>query len=159
MVSTFYFAESNGAAPGTLGSTPNVNFGNTDASNITPASNPITAGNNSYEKWIVGSWSGTFTKISNAGFWSSAGSQGTGETLLWTGSVTKYTTPVATASGSALGSIPTTFANNYFLGSALSGSLIAAGRGDWIVLQYKTTASAGPGPVNQKTFTMQWDEQ
>lgn len=161
MTSTFYFAEGNGAAPGTIGSVGNFNFGTTDAKGLTPASYPITAGQNSYEKWVVGSWSGTFTKISNAQFYMSAGSYGTGEVIKWTGSATNYVQPTTSASSLAVGSLPTSDPGtaNVSIGSNLTGSLVSPGRSDWIVMQYQTTASASPGPVNQKTITIQWDEQ
>lgn len=161
MVATFEFHEANGAAPGTLGSVGNLNMGNIDSKELTPASNPITAGNNSYEKYVVGSWAGTFTQIDNVQFWMSAGSFGTGESIDWSGSVTAYADPVATTSTVATTAIPTSDPGtaNVTIGSSLSGTLSAAGRSDYIVLQYQTTVSADPGPTNQKTFTIQWDEQ
>lgn len=161
MVSTFYFAEGNSTAPGTIGSVGNFNFGTTDAKELTPASYPITAGNNSYEKWIVGSWSGTFTKISNGQFFMSAGSYGNTEVIKWTGSATLYTQPTTSASSFAVGSVPTSDPGtaNVTFGSSLTGSLVAPGRSDWVVMQYVTGAAGSPGPTNQKTFTLQWDEQ
>lgn len=161
MVSTFEFHEANGTAPGSLGSISNLNMGNADAKELTPADNPITAGNNSYEKWFVGSWSGTFTKIDNVQFWQSAGSFGTGESIDWSGSETLYVQPTTSESTIATTSVPTSDPGtaNVSLGSSLSGSLETTGRSDYVVLQYQTTASASPGPTNQKTFTIQWDEQ
>lgn len=160
MVATFEFHESNGAGE-TMGSVGNLNMGNTDAKELTPANNPITAGNNSYEKWVVGSWAGTFTQIDNVQFWMSAGSFGTGESIDWSGSETTYAQPVSTTSTVATTAIPTSDPGtaNVTLGSSLAGTLSSEGRSDYIVLQYQTTASADPGPTNQKTFTIQWDEQ
>ncbi len=161
MVALFQFHEGNGAAPGTLGSVGNINMGNSDTKELDPATFPITAGNNSFELYFVGSWSGAFTKVDNVQFWQSAGSLGTGEVIKWTGSITIFGQPVVTLSGSAVGSVPTADPGtaNITLGSILAGSLVAIGRSDWIVLQYQTESSASPGPTNQKTFTLQWDEQ
>ncbi len=171
MVATFFFAEANGSpTTGSLlwaGSVSQLNLGNIDGSLITTASNPITAGNNSYEKWFVGSWSGTFTKVSNLQFWQSAGSSGTGETMFWTGSAHSRnftgSNPTASASVYAVGSIPTSDPGTANVGfgspSSLTGSITATGSSNFIVVQLKTTASANPGPVNQKTWTLEWDEQ
>lgn len=162
MVATFSFAEKNGASPGTwTGSISNLNFGNTDQPMLVTATYPITVGNNSYEKYVAGSFGGAFTKISNVQFWMSAGSYGAGEVIKWSGSVTTYATPTATTSVVAVGSVPTSDPGtaNVSVHGALTGSLLAAGSTDFITLQYQTTSSAGPGPVNQKTFTIQWDEQ
>jgi hypothetical protein len=160
MVSTFYYAEGNSTAPGTIGSVGNLNFGSTDAKALVPATYPITAGTNSFEKFVAGSWAGTFTKISNLKFYMSAGSYGTGEVIKWTGSATAYVQPSTTTSTLAVGSVPIVSANNVTIGSILAGSITSSpGRSDWIVMQYQTTASASPGPTNQKTFTLTWDEQ
>jgi hypothetical protein len=161
MASTFYFVEGNGAVPGVIGSVSNFNFGTTDGKELTPASYPIFAGSNSYEKYVAGSWSGVFTKINNVQFYMSAGSYGTGEVIKWTGSSTNYVQPTTVTSMIAVGSLPTSDPGtaNVSLGSSLTGSLVTEGRSDWIVMQYQITGSAEPGPVNQKSHTIQWDEQ
>ena len=162
MTATFYFAENNGVFPGTLGSIANLNMGASDSKEVVVASSPILAGANSFEKWIVGSWSNSFTKINNVQFWMSAGSYGTGEVIKWTGSESTYVQPTASTSTKAVGSVPTSDPGtaNVSINSSLAGSLITSpGRSDYIVLQYGTSASASPGPTNQKTFSIQWDEQ
>lgn len=176
MVATFWFAEANGSPTtgsllwnGATGSVANINMGSIDSAELTAATYPIIAGENSYEKWFAGSWSGTFTQIDNLQFWMSAGSYGTGEVIKWTGSgVDKnmdvdQTGPTTTTSTFAVGSVPSADPGtaNVGLGSPpnLSGTLTATGSSNFIVLQYQTTASASPGPTNQKTFTLQWDEQ
>lgn len=161
MVSEFSFHENNGASPGTLGSIINLNMGSVDQKNLSPASNPVFAGGNSFEKWFAGSWAGTFTKIDNVKFWMSAGSYGTGESIVWNGSQTLYVTPTSDESTVAVSAVPSSepVAANVSLGSSLSGELNVVGRSDWIVLQHQTTASANPGPTNIKQFTIQWDEQ
>ena len=46
----------------------------------------------------------------------------------------------------------------YFGGGALAGSLVATGYSDYIILQASVTTAASAGAVNQKTFTLQYDE-
>ena len=161
MVATFEVHEGNGAIPGTIGSVGNLNMGNTDAKELVVMTYPVTVGNNAYEKWFVGSWSGTLTRVNNVQFWMSSGSFGVGEVLKWTGSETSYVAPLTSTSTVAIGSVSTSDPGtaNVTIGSSLTGSLLAAGRSDWLVLQYQTETTANPGPTNQKEFTIQWDEQ
>lgn len=164
MVATFEIHEGNSTAPGTIGSVGNLNMGTNDSKELTPATYPITVGNKSYEKWFVGSWYGAFTQVDNVQFYTSAGSYGTAEVIMWTGSETGYVQPIVAISTVAVGSVPVADPGtaNVSLGSALAGSLIGAATGsrsDWIVLQYQVGSTADPGPTNQKTFTFEWDEQ
>src|SRR5947209_4831844 len=69
--STFEFEEDNGAATGSpaKGTTrtaarTEANWKNIDDSTTAYSSSPITAGNNSYEKWQFGHFSGSFNQIS-----------------------------------------------------------------------------------------------
>jgi len=160
MTADFDWQEHNGAGPSITGSIANINFGSTDSADLVALSYPITAGNYSYEKYISGSFGGTFTKIDNVQFWKSAGNYVTGETIFWTGSETGYTQPVATKSSSAVGSVPTSDPGtaNVSIHGSLTGSLIAIGSTDFVVLQLETTASTPAGAVNQKTFTLNYDE-
>jgi hypothetical protein len=127
---------------------------------LVPLTYPIDAGSRSFEKYISGSFGGTFTKISNVQFWKSAGAYVTGETIFWTGSATTFNDPIDTASGSAVGSVPVADPGtaNVSIGGALAGSLTAIGSTDFIVMQLETTSSTPAGAVNQKTFTLQYDE-
>ena len=88
MAVTVTFVEFNGAtlemSQGTAKAS-NINFGNTDAANLVPASYPIAAGSNSFAKFIQAQWSGSFTTITNAKFWMSAGALKTGETIMFSG--------------------------------------------------------------------------
>lgn len=163
MTATMTFAERYGTDPGLFnGSISNLNFGNLGSPELDQLAYPIARGNNSYEKWVMGSFSGTFTQINNIKFWMSAGSYGTGEVIKFDGSQTTYATPVTTTSAVALGSVPTALpgANNVSIKGLLTaaGSLTATGSTDLIVLQYQTTASVATGPTNQKTFTLRWEE-
>lgn len=153
MTATFDFSESNGAGETVTNSISNVNYGNTDTPNITPASFPITAGNNSFEKWIRGHFSGTYTSISNLKFWKSSGAYVTGETIKAAVN-TAYATPTASTSSVATVNVPTTS------GTALVPTSPGASPSysGYIISQLQTTGSTPPGFVNQKEFTLQYDE-
>ena len=155
MVSTFVFSETNGTSPGSVtDSISNINYGNTDAANITPLDNPVRAGENSFSKWNRGKWTGTFNKISAIKWWRSDG-QGfpTGVEIV-ADTQTTYATPSTTSIGTT--QIPTTE------GSALTPGpteLTSAGYSNFVRSQLKTTASAAPGNTPTFTATCQWDEQ
>ena len=153
MAATFTFSESNGAGQVVTNSVANANFGSVDAVNIVPATDPITAGNNSFEKWLRGRYSGTFTSIANLRFFKSAGAFVTGEDIKAAVNAA-FATPVATTSIVATTTVPTTE------GSALNPTA-PSGNPDfsgYITLQLQTTVSTPPGAVNQKTFTLKYDE-
>lgn len=150
---------------GITGSIANINFGSTAAVDLTPLSYPITAGSHSFEKYVSGSFGGTFTKIDNVQFWKSAGNYQTGETIFWTGSSTAYVSPEGDENVStvAVGSVPAADPGTANVsisegGGGLTGSLSAIGSTDFIVMQLQTTTSTPAGAVNQKTFTLQYDE-
>jgi len=153
MAATFEFSESNGAGETITVPISNLNFGSVDAANITPATDPITGGNNSFEKWMRGKYSGTFTSIANLRFFKSAGAFVTGEDIKAEVNAS-FATPVDTTSVVATTTVPTTE------GAALN-PVPPSGNPDfsgYITLQLQTTVSTPPGAVNQKTFTLKYDE-
>src|SRR3989344_2281488 len=82
---TFEFEEDNGTATGSpaKGTTRNtavtqVNWKNTDDEDTAYTASPITAGNNSYDKWQFGNFSGTYNQVSAGLFAHTAGTFGTG---------------------------------------------------------------------------------
>ena len=162
MAAVFAWVEANGA--GETESTPtNLNFGSTDAADLTPLSYPITAGENSYEKYIKVKFTGTFSEIDNIQFWKSAGSYITGESIDWNGQVAiaSYTQPVATTSTVATTVLPIADPGtaNVSIAGSLSGSITVSGNtSDYIVMQLQTTSSTPAGGVNTKTMTCQYDE-
>ena len=88
MAATFEFEEDNGASTGSpaKGTTrtaarTEVNWKNIDDSTTAYSSNPITAGNNSYQKNQFGHFSGTFNQILSGLFAHTATAFGTGLTL------------------------------------------------------------------------------
>lgn len=153
MTATFEFSETNGAGATVTDGITNVNFGNADSPNLVPASNPVTAGNNSYEKWIRGHFTGTYNSISNLKFYKSAGAYVTGEDIKCAVNAA-YATPTTSTSIVATVTIPTT------LGTALVPTAPGASPSysGYMTLQLQTTVSTPPGNVNQKTFTLQYDE-
>lgn len=153
MAATFAFSESNGAGETVTDPISNANFGSVDAPNIVPAIDPITAGNNSFEKWLRGSFSGVYTSIANLRFFKSAGAFVTGEDILAAVNAT-FATPVDTGSIVATVTVPTTE------GSALAPAAPGASPdfSGYITMQLQTTVSTPPGAVNQKTFTLKYDE-
>ena len=121
---------------------------------------PISAGNNSYETWLKGHFTGTFNKIQNAKFWNSAGGPDSGIGIKWDGVTTAYVTPVTGASSIATANVPTASpgsANVSFEGS-LAGSITAAGFSDFILMQMQTTTAAAAGDSSTYTFTLSYDE-
>jgi hypothetical protein len=153
MAASFEISESNGATPTVTDGITSINFGNVDSPNIVPASHPVTAGNNSYEKWVRGHFYGTYNSISNLKFYMSVGTYVTGEGIVAAVNAT-FATPVATTSIVATSPVPV------LLGSALVPTAPGASPAysGYITLQLQTTSSTPPGNVNQKTFTLVYDE-
>jgi len=164
MTANFSWNEYNGAGAVETVGISNLNFGNTDAPNITPVSNPITVGANSYGKYIEGAFSGSFTRIDNIKFWKASGSYVAGESCQFSGSVA-YVTPSDADQGDPTVPIsepadPNVGINGdifgYIDGPANSGYSLNT---DYMRLQLLTTALTPGGPVNQKTLCLQYDEQ
>jgi len=175
MVATFSWVETNATAGDTSVPT-NLNLGSTNAADLAPSTYPITAGTYSYSKWVQGMWTGSFTRIDNLQFWMSDSGTGyvTGETL-WVSATTSsyagtdvYATPTgggaATADTQAANAMPTAdpTAANIGIDGDLTGSVTTSAAGsnvsDFIVVQASITGAASAGAVQQKTFTLQYDE-
>jgi len=149
----------------------NINFGNTDAADLTPASYPIAAGSNSYFKQLVVNVSGSYTKISNMKLYKSAGDYKTGETIQFSGSVDASTPAVADQSdalietslpgsnnvapkgGTTAGSLP------YNGETESSGGYYSGSRTTLMRFQELTTGSTPAGAVNEKTISFTYDRQ
>ena len=156
--------------PGThVGTTAtNVNFGNTDAVNLAVASYPIAAASNSFAKYLKINISGSYTSISNAKLYKSAGNYVTGESLLFSGSVA-YAAPATTTTGDP--AIPTSLpgSNNICLPDLTTDTLpdesevesspgyYSGSRTSILRFQLQTTSSTPAGAVNQKTFSLTYD--
>jgi len=160
MAATFTWSESNGAGQTIYDGIGNINFGSVDAHDLTPSSNPITFGQNSFSKYIRGKFTGTWTTISNMKFWKSNGSYVTGEGIA-AGFNVSYTTPTQTSTGDSPvpTSEPSQNVNSYEGASTIvHGASGVSGYTGYIRLQLNTTSSTPAGAVNTKTFTMQYDE-
>lgn len=160
MSAIFQFSESNGAIETGHDGITNINFGSNDSYNLNPSTYPIVRNTNSYAKYIRGLFTGTWTQISNMKFWKSAGDYVTGGTIK-AGFNVSYATPSKVDTGDS--NIPVSepsqnvnsFEGNLTIDYGASG---VSGYTDYIRLQLQTTASNPAGTVNQKTFTMQYDE-
>lgn len=168
MAATFQFSQSNGVTPTVvdIGDGTGGNYFNfKDIDDSTPANystNPITAGNNSYETWIRGHFTGTFNKVDNLQFWqSTAFSPTTGLTLKYkANNVGAYVTATKVTSTVATVAMPVAdpATANVSIAASLTGSLVAAGWSDYIVIQLQTTVAAASGDTSSAVFTLQYDE-
>lgn len=167
MAATFGWVEANLTA-GDTGTPTNLNLGSTNARDLAPSTYPISAGSNSYSKWVQGDFSGTFTRIENLKFCMSDSGSGyvSGESLYTSattgtyGGTDVYQTPTDGTDSYADNSMPTSEPGtaNVGIGGSLSGSLTSAGATDFIVVQASIGAGASAGATQTKTFTLQYDE-
>ena len=165
------FNESNGSPGSHVGSTAtNINFGNTDAVNLSPASYPIAAASNSFAKYLKVNISGSYTQISNAKLYKSAGNYVTGESILFSGSV-DWAIPVTTDTSDPAIATSLPESNNICLPNLTTDTLPASteeasspgyysgSRTSLMRFQVQTTSSTPAGAVNQKTFSITYDRQ
>ena len=177
MAATFDWQSDHGAATGSpakgttrsTGRTDN-NWKNTDDAATVYSTSPIAAGNNSFDIWGFGKFTGTFNQISS-GLWAhTAGAMGTGLTIK--GKVAPaggYTTP----SVSANANLSTDMTSVIAIGSGAAVQFgatgpEAAGKAasttanpaytEWLAHQLQTTGSASPGDTATATLTLRYDE-
>jgi len=161
MGATVVFSESNDVAGEVVtDDIANLNFGNVDDHELSPVSSyPVTANENSYEKYLRIKFSGTYTTISNMKYWKSAGGYKTGEAIKIRVTNT-WVAPVNTDTGGAL--IGVDEAGSTVIHASDGAALTISGPGDnyteYIVQQLQTTAATPAGATNQKTLLAQWDE-
>jgi len=161
MTATFTWVEY--LANATATATPtNLNFGSSITANLHPSDHPVTAGTNSYEKWVRGHWAGTFTRIENLQFFNCSGTTwSTYEVLRFKGEgQTAYVAPTEDASTIATVTMPTTDPGvaNVGIAGDTSASLTSEGDSDYIVLQNQIGANETAGSTALKTFRLQYDE-
>jgi len=165
MVATFEWDEFNGAGKTQTHGLSNGNFGNHDEANldITVEDHKIPRGENSYSKYIVGHFSGSYTQIGpNGKLWKSAGSLPSGVTLK-AAMTNTYATPtktgtgdndIPTAEGSALevhfGATPETATTD----TTTENPAYSA----YYRRQLNTTGSAPTGAIGAQTITLKYDE-
>jgi len=182
MAATFEFEEDNGASTGSpaKGTTrtaarTEVNWKNIDDSTTAYSSNPITAGNNSYQKNQFGHFSGTFNQILSGLFAHTATAFGTGLTLKGVpacssdGTRYLYVTPSTTADTN----LTTDMTSAISIGSGVGVFFGATGPEatgkassmttnpcytNFLTTQLQTTSSAAAGDTAQVTLTLQYQE-
>ena len=165
MVATVVISESNGAGPTVQDDIGNCNYGNNDTYEVVPATYPITAGNNSFEKYWRIYWSGSFNQIDNLQVWVNPDVDAGLDlitNLTGSGYVQKtYVQPVTTACSSCSYQMPTSDPGsaNLGIGGALAGTTDQTGYSDYMVSQLTSAATASPGDMTQVQFTFQYDEQ
>ncbi len=182
MAATFEFEADTGAATGSpaKGTTrtaaiTDVNWKNIDDSTTAYSSAPISAGNNSFERWLFGHFSGTFNQILS-GLWAhTATAFGTGLTLKGNPTVTGdgsrplYTTPSTTANATLTQDMTTAISISsgvaVFFGATgpeATGKAASMTTNpcytNYLPTQLQTTSSAGAGDTATVTLTMQYQE-
>jgi hypothetical protein len=174
MAATFEWNEDTGTQTGsplkgTTRSTAvtNVNWKNSGVYADVYSSYPITAGNNSFIKYQFGKFTGTFNQISGGKFAHTAGTLGTGLTLVSTIGTT-YATPVTTAlagstditSITAIASGATVLfgATGPEAAGKAASSTNATTYSEYIATQLQTTGSAAAGDTATVTLTLRYLE-
>jgi hypothetical protein len=166
MPATFNWAQTVGAPPGTrtdLGATGNLaNFKNVDSIGTSDyATNPIPAGNNSFEVWLQGHFSGSFNYIYDLRFWMSTDfSPNTGLVVKANSVQQAFAQPTSASSSIATSTIGTSDPGtaNVSIGGSLNSSLSSSGYTDYIVLQLQTTTAAAAGDTSLATFSLSYIE-
>lgn len=183
MAATFEFDEDNGAATGSpaKGTTratarTDVNWKNIDDATTTAYSaSPISGGNNSFEKWQFGKFSGTFNQILGGLFAHTLTAFGTGLTLKGPPACTNdasrllYTTPSASANAN----LTTDMTSAIAIASGVAVCFGATGPEatgkatsmttnpcytNYLTTQLQTTTSAAAGDTANVTLTLQYQE-
>jgi hypothetical protein len=161
MAATFEWSESNLVGEVITDDIANVNFGSVDEVEIVTATNPVIAGENSFSKYIRAKFTGVFTEISNMKFWKSSGALKTEEVIRAAANVA-YATPSAVDTEDD--DVPTSEGEALVIKSAEGADTIengasgVSGYSGYIRLQLQTGEGIPVGAVNQKEFTLQYDE-
>lgn len=182
MAATFAFDEDYGAATGspahgtsTATGVTNVNWKNSGTPSDVYSSFPITAGNNSYDKWQFGHFSGTFNQILAGLFAHTATAFGTGLTLKGPPACTNdasrllYTTPAATANANLTTDMTSAIAIGSGVGVCFGATgPYATGKAtsmttnpcytNYLTTQLQTTVSAAAGDTATVTLTLEYQE-
>ncbi len=163
-------------AKGTTRSTAvaNVDWKNSDVEATAYSAAPITDGNNSFDNWMFGRFSGTYNQILNGLFAHTAGALGTGLTLKGPPTCTSdgtrliYTTPSASANSN----LTTNMTSVIAIGSGVAVAFSATGPEatgkaasttanpaytNFLTTQLQTSG-ASPGDTATATLTLQYDE-
>lgn len=171
MAATANWYEQNGTATGspahgTESSISSCDWKSVDDSTTSRASAPVSAGSNSYSKYIYLKFTGTFNQVSAVKFAHTAGTLGTGISLK-----NKITSTYETPATSAM-SGSTDITSTTAIGSGASVLLGTTGPNDtnpassqtttcytqYVVTQVQTTNAANAGDSGSVTLTIQYNE-
>lgn len=166
MAATVEIDEYNGTTAATVThNITNSNMGSIEAVNLDPVVNPVTPGNNTFEKYqkIHVTAMGGSSSIQNLQVWRT-GALGGAATHVTNARTTTYggaaaaATPVATSSTAATQTMPTSApgAANLGIAGTLAGTLTAVGSSDFLIHQIKTNAADTAGSTS--TMNYQYDE-
>ncbi len=166
MPATFNWAQTVGAPTGVrsdLGASGNlVNFKNVDSIGTSDYSQyPVPAGNNSYETWLQGHFTGVFNSIYDLRFWMSTDfSPNTGLVVKTNTQQQTYNQPTSLTSSIATNTIGTSDPGtaNVTVGGSLTSSITTSGYTDYIVTQLQTTTAAAAGDTSLATFSLSYIE-
>lgn len=175
MAAAFEWDESNGAGETITHNRTESNWKNIDDSTTAYSSSPITAGNNSFDKWLAGHFSGTFNQISSGLFAHTAGTMGSGLTIKGQKAMTADADRLTYAT-------PSTTANSNLTFDQTAVTAIASGRAVWfgatganasgkaasmttnpcwtnyLTHQLQTTSGAAAGDTATATYTLRYTE-
>lgn len=165
MAATVQINEFNTVSETKTASITNTNMGSNDSVNLNATTYPITAGENSFEKWqkIEVTAMGGSSKIDNLKIWRTSALGGssihlTNARLTSYGGAASFATPTASDSSVATQTMPTSepATANLGIGGSLIGSLTAAGSSDYLVHQIQTDSGDVAGSTS--TMNYQYDE-
>ena len=154
MAATFEWDEANGAGETQTHNRTETNWKNIDDTTTAYSSSPITAGNNSFDKWLNGHFSGTYNQLSAGLFAHTAGAMGAGLTIKGQSAMTVDADRLAYATPSA-----STNANLSFDQTAVIA--ITSGRAVWFgvtgpaTVGKTATSTANPAYTNYLTHQLQ----
>lgn len=165
MAATVSILEANGAGQTLTHGISNSNMGSVDAVNLDPVANPVTPGNNTFEKWqkVEVTAMGGSSQINNLKTWRTGALGGSATHLTNArttsyGGAASYATPTASSSSFATQTMPTSVPGTANLGIAgsLAGALTTTGTSDYLVHQIQTNAGDVAGSTS--TMNYQYDE-
>lgn len=174
MAATFEWDEANTAGQTVTHNVTTVNWKNIDDATTAYTSAPITAGNNSFEKWQYGHFSGSYNQILNGKFAHTATAFGTGLTLKGAPSMTvdgdklAYATPSTTTNANLTVNMTSAISIGsgsvvWFSGTSPTTTKTASTTANpaytnYLTTQLQTTGSAAAGDTATVTLTLQYDE-
>lgn len=171
MAAIAVWQEDNGTATGnpkkgtTRANASQVDWKSVDDINTPRANAPVITGQNSFHKYQFVKFTGAFNQISAGKFAHTAGSLGTGVTLVSKITSTYETPTRANLSGSTNITNVTPINSGQSVNFSTTGpegpaspTLTSVGYSQYCVTQVQTNATATAGDVGTQTLTFQWNE-